>query len=74
MKFTALIREIVTRDIRVIVNADSKGQAKRILTGIAAHDKYRDGFVASRVVDVTPRIDTIEPLTPESFNDLRSQS
>lgn len=68
MKFTALIREVVTRDIRVIVTADSKGQAKRLLTSRAAHPfHHKEGIVASRVVSVTPLIESIEPLTSESF-------
>lgn len=67
MKFTALIREVVTRDIRVIVTADSKGQAKRLLTSMAAHDRYKEGFVTSREVDASPLIESIESLTPESF-------
>jgi len=62
MKFTALIREVVTRDIRVVITADSKGQAKRLLTNIAAH-KHKEGIVASRKVDVSPVLDSIEPLT-----------
>lgn len=67
MKFTALIRETITRDIRVVINADSKGQAKRILTSMAAHDKYKEGIVTSRKVDTSPLLDSIEPLTPDSF-------
>lgn len=67
MKFTALIREVVTRDIRVIVTADSKGQAKRQLTSMAAHDRYKEGFVTDRDVSASPLIESIEPLTPQSF-------
>lgn len=67
MKFTALIREVVTRDIRVIVNAESKGQAKRLLTSMAAHNHYKEGFVTDREVDASPLIESIEPLTPDSF-------
>jgi hypothetical protein len=68
MKFTALIREIVTRDIRVIVTADSKGQAKRLLANIAAHPtRYKEGIVASRTKDVSPVLESIEPLTVDTI-------
>lgn len=64
MKFTALIREVVTRDIRVIITAESKGQAKRLATNIAAdRHRYKEGLVASRQVDVAPVLESIEPLT-----------
>lgn len=67
MKFTALLREVVTRDIRIIFNADSKGQAKRLAISIASHPdtlRYKEGIVASRLVTVTPVDGSIEQLTP----------
>ena len=66
MKYTALIREVVTRDIRIIYTAGSKGEARRVVVQIAAHGtRYKNGIVASRKVDVSPVLDSIEPMTPE---------
>ncbi len=74
MKYTALIREVVTRDIRVILDADSKGQAKRIATSIAAHgDKHRNGILAYRRVDVNLVLDSIEPLTRETNDRIQKE-
>lgn len=68
MKFTALVREVTTRDIRVVITADSKGQAKRLLIGIADHPtRYKQGIVAHREKEVFARIESIEQLTPESI-------
>lgn len=67
MKFTALIREVTTRDIRIIFEANSGGEARRVATSIAASPtRYKNGIVASRTVTVSPVLDSIEHLTLES--------
>lgn len=67
MKFTALIREVRTRDIRVVFSADSKGQAKRIAITIAGKgDRYKQGIVASEQIEVSPLLSSIEQITHES--------
>lgn len=66
MRFTALIREVRTRDIRVVFSADSKGQAKRLATNIAGSDRYKQGIVASEQIEVSPLLNSIEQITHES--------
>ena len=69
MKFTALIRETTTRIIRVVVTADSKGQAKRLLNGMAVHPvgRYKEGIVSSRHIIAAPVYESIEPLTIDAI-------
>jgi hypothetical protein len=77
MKFTALIREIATRDIRVIIEADSKGQALRKATQMSGNPlQYRNGIIARQRFDVTPLATSVEPITSTAaYNKLlRSQS
>jgi Cft2 family RNA processing exonuclease len=74
MKYTAVIREMVCRDIRVVIDADSKGQAKRIASLMATHtSRYKNGLVADTKTEATVLLDTIEELTPETNDRIQKE-
>ena len=74
MKYTALVREIVTRDVRIVFTAQSKGQARRLLMTIAAHPhRHKQGIVSARTEEATPLPGTIEPLTAESAHRIQRE-
>ena len=73
MKYTALVREVVTREIRVVVHADSKGSAKRVLTLMCGTHSHCNGIVAKKDIVVSPLLDSIEPITPEVIDRVQKE-
>jgi hypothetical protein len=74
MKYTAVIREVVYRDIRVILEAESKGQAKRVASLMSTHEnRYKNGLVVATKSDAMLLLDTIEPLTPETNDRIQKE-
>jgi hypothetical protein len=68
MKFTALVREVATRDIRVTVEAKSQDHARRLTQDLARDPvRYKNGIIARQKFVVTSLDSSIEPLTRDTI-------